>query len=223
VSHDSSLVALASAALRPADTADVRAGSLGVDVMRLALPRGESLASFIDTFAEQLAPAERAALAATSPANAGAGARLERFFRLWTLKEAYTKALGAGLGFDFARLACELDGDNGGGGGGGGGGVLRVDGVPVCGWEIRTFALDVRGERYVGAVAKRVGGEGVAVVREVVLSAAWVRQSEGGAFVEEAVRALGAEEAVRALGAEEAVRALGAEEAVRALGAEEAV
>jgi 4'-phosphopantetheinyl transferase len=190
VSHDSSLVALASAALRPADNADVGAGSLGVDVMRLALPRGESLATFIDTFAEQLAPAERAALASTSPA---AGARLERFFRLWTLKEAYTKALGAGLGFDFARLACELDGDNGGGGGGGG--VLRVDGVPVCGWEIATFALDVRGERYVGAVAERVGGEGVAVVREVVLSAAWVWQSEGGAFVEEAVRALAAEEA----------------------------
>ena len=38
--------------------------------------------------------------------------KLRRLLSLWTLKEAYTKALGFGLGFDFSRVAFEFPNDN---------------------------------------------------------------------------------------------------------------
>ena len=35
--------------------------------------------------------------------------QLRRIYALWTTKEAYTKALGIGLGFDFSRIDVQLD------------------------------------------------------------------------------------------------------------------
>ena len=38
--------------------------------------------------------------------------KLSRLLSLWTLKEAYTKALGFGLGFDFSRVAYRFPCDD---------------------------------------------------------------------------------------------------------------
>ncbi|MFI9744161.1 4'-phosphopantetheinyl transferase family protein [Streptomyces sp. NPDC052494] len=43
-----------------------------------------------------------------------------RLLSLWTLKEAYSKALGQGLRFPFTEFGFRVDGDDGGGVGGGG-------------------------------------------------------------------------------------------------------
>jgi 4'-phosphopantetheinyl transferase len=179
VSHDGALVALAFA---PADVhAFPPAHRLGVDVMRVALPRGEALAPFVACFEEQLAAPERTALGVGSgPATIAEGERLDAFFRIWTTKEAYTKALGLGLGFDFARLALDA-------------GVLSADGAPVQGWEMKAAALDVRGARYVCALARCVGGAGgSAGVEEVSADAGWVVREDAEAFVRRAIAALGA-------------------------------
>lgn len=53
-----------------------------------------------------LAPEERSALERLAPAE-----RTERFYALWTLKEAYAKARGFGLSLPFPEIAFEPDGD----------------------------------------------------------------------------------------------------------------
>jgi 4'-phosphopantetheinyl transferase len=179
VSHDGALVALAFA---PADAdAFPPAHRLGVDVMRVALPRGESLAPFVACFEEQLAAPERTALGVGPPGTIAEADRLDAFFRIWTAKEAYTKALGLGLGFDFARLALDA-------------GVLSADGVPVEGWEMKAAALVVRGARYVCALARCVGGAGgSARVEDVSAEAGWIMREDAEAFVRRAIAALGRE------------------------------
>jgi 4'-phosphopantetheinyl transferase len=54
--------------------------------------------------------------------------KLRRLYILWTLKESYTKALGQPIGFDFSRIECDIPQR-----------VIRVDGVPLYGWEFRLF------------------------------------------------------------------------------------
>lgn len=73
----------------------------GVDIER---PRATDTAAVARRY---FAPAEQAWLAALPE-----GARADAFFRLWTLKEAGAKALGAGLAGHLDRLAFRL-GDRG--------------------------------------------------------------------------------------------------------------
>ena len=91
--------------------------------------------------------------------------RLERFFVLWALKEAYTKALGVGLGMDLRRVsfapAPVVVGGGGGGSGSGSDGydaTARVDGEPlgVRGWR---FAVRRCGSRHLVATAAGPFGE----------------------------------------------------------------
>jgi 4'-phosphopantetheinyl transferase len=84
----------------------------GIDVERPERRLGDPLALARRGFA----PAERRALEALR-----GGARRRLFFDLWTLKEAYVKARGAGfLALPARQLACEIDGD----------GVIRVSFEP---------------------------------------------------------------------------------------------
>jgi phosphopantetheinyl transferase (holo-ACP synthase) len=89
------------------------ASRVGVDVMELALPHFErDVASFVETMELALTPRETAWVLAATTGAGGYEARqaeaLRRLYDLWTHKEAYTKALGLGLGFDFARLELRL-------------------------------------------------------------------------------------------------------------------
>ena len=89
LSHTEGLVAIALAAGCP----------VGVDVEDCERP-GRTVA-----LAERyFAPTEVAALRARPPA-----AQRDRFFQLWTLKEAYIKARGQGLAIPLARFAFDLD------------------------------------------------------------------------------------------------------------------
>ena len=74
---------------------------------------------------------------------------------MWTLKEAYTKALGLGLGFDFRRV--EFDVVNL---------IVRVDGQIPQGWHFSMFIIEDGEDFYQGVVAEHVGGTSTKVVNE---------------------------------------------------------
>jgi 4'-phosphopantetheinyl transferase len=82
----------------------VRRHRIGVDVERL--DRGETgFDTIVETFAEQ----ERTWVARAAPGRP----RDRRVLRLWTLKEAYSKARGLGLGLPFDSFAFTLAEDRG--------------------------------------------------------------------------------------------------------------
>lgn len=88
ISHTSGLIALAIA----------REGEFGVDVERLSTGRvTPQLAEYC------FAASERAALRATSTIGFD-----EEFFRYWTLKESYVKALGTGLSIGLDTFSFDL-------------------------------------------------------------------------------------------------------------------
>ncbi|THU92108.1 4'-phosphopantetheinyl transferase [Dendrothele bispora CBS 962.96] len=173
ISHDNDFIVMAFSERGPIPPAIPgvhptanEAGSIGIDVMKVALPgRHDTYSSFVRIFQEQLTPLERNLLLAP-PINPALG--LENFFWIWTLKEAYTKALGIGLGFDFSRVEFDLTSAAMQGNGeskrkGDGGGIVRVDGKIPKGWKFTKFTRRVqRGEEnkedfYVGVVAEYLG------------------------------------------------------------------
>ena len=64
------------------------------------------------------------------------------------MKEAYTKALGIGLGFDFRRIEYNVPQEQ-----------VTVDGVALKGWHFQTFDLVDEEDYYQGVVAEFVGGD----------------------------------------------------------------
>jgi 4'-phosphopantetheinyl transferase len=157
---------------------------LGADLMRINLPQRETHDTFIGSFVDQMSPSERAELLG-STAIFGDDERLEGFYRVWTVKEAYTKALGMGLGFDFSRLSLEPvvpDASQKT--------VLFADGKPVEGWELKAFEMEVKGEAYLGAVARFIGGSGSAEVMDVVEDG-WITRFKAEDFVQRSIDTLG--------------------------------
>lgn len=71
-------------------------------------------------------------------------------FLLWTLKEAYTKALGLGLGFDFKRVEYHIPNH-----------TVRVDGEIPRGWHFIMFEISPPGSSdiYQGAIAYLKGND----------------------------------------------------------------
>lgn len=102
---------------------------MGVDVMRVALPRYEpSVGTFLQSMETALTPAELSWIRSVgelppaaggilsrteqaqprAPLNERESEALQRLFYLWTHKEAISKNLGAGLGFDFSLIEVAL-------------------------------------------------------------------------------------------------------------------
>jgi 4'-phosphopantetheinyl transferase len=100
---------------------------------------------------------------------------LRRFFWVWTLKEAYTKALGLGLGFDFRRVEFDVE-EN----------VVRVDGEIPAGWRFSKFILNDGEDLYEGVVAEYLGGEQLEVIPESA-SHPWLVSHQAVPFVEKAI------------------------------------
>jgi hypothetical protein len=78
-------------------------------------------------------------------------------FQIWTVKEAYVKALGSGLGFDLCRLEYIPQTNNG----------LLVDGSPLTRWRLDTFRFsgisssdsEEQVQEYIGAVCYQLSEE----------------------------------------------------------------
>jgi len=175
VSHDNALIAMAYT-LEAKDRMEI-----GVDVMHVGLPQGRNAmtaSSFIEMLEDQLSPVELSTLRNKSSTPATV---LSQIFWLWTIKEAYTKALGQGLGFDFSRISFHFDTDK-----------IYVDGEVLRGYEFILFSVKVKGSGlYQGVVVRCIGGEQeCSVIRKDVSMSGpneeWVEVWEGEKLVESA-------------------------------------
>lgn len=101
--------------------------------------------------------------------------QLQRFFWIWTLKEAYTKALGQGLGFDFRRV--EFDVVNL---------IVRVDGQIPQGWHFGMFVIEDGEDLYQGVVAEYVGGTSTSIVNKST-KPNWLTIHDAAPFTEDAI------------------------------------
>ncbi|KAJ7699866.1 hypothetical protein B0H17DRAFT_1157934 [Mycena rosella] len=170
VSHDNGLVAMVSST----NSHNPPAFSVGVDVMKVRIPGRESFASFVETVGDQLTALEHRLISSAPSQDQG----LERFFWMWTAKEAYTKALGLGLGFNFRRVEFDpvLD-------------LFRVDGAVPKGWQLTKFKILHGTDPYQGVVAEFVGGDTTMVLSESSPHE-WLAVLDATSFIQGAIQQL---------------------------------
>lgn len=101
------------------------------------------------------------------------------FFWVWTMKEAYTKALGLGLGFDFGRIEYDLLTN-----------ILTVDGDIPKGWQFIKFEVGPGHDLYQGVAAKFIGGDETVVLHHSSQNADWLVQFDAVSFVSNAIKQL---------------------------------
>jgi 4'-phosphopantetheinyl transferase len=95
------------------------------------------------------------------------------------MKEAYTKALGLGLGFDFHRIEYDLLTN-----------ILTVDGKIPKGWQLIKFEVGHDHDMYQGVAARFVGGDETAVLHHSDQAADWLVRYDAASFVSNAMKQL---------------------------------
>ncbi|KAF8076164.1 hypothetical protein FPV67DRAFT_1712452 [Lyophyllum atratum] len=168
ISHDNALVVMGFAP----GIHNPPAFSVGVDVMKVRIPGRDTLASFINSVGDQLTPLEHRSLTSKISQDE----TLRRFFWIWTMKEAYTKALGLGLGFDFRRVEYDIEAN-----------IVRVDQEIPAGWRFSKFMLNVEDDVYEGVVAEFLGGSQTEIIHEST-PRDWLISYNAVEFVEKAIR-----------------------------------
>ncbi|KAJ6539134.1 hypothetical protein B0H19DRAFT_1177320 [Mycena capillaripes] len=170
VSHDNGLIVIVSSP----NTHNPPAFTIGIDVMKVRIPGRETFTSFVETVGDQLTALEHRLI--SSAANQEQG--LERFFWMWTAKEAYTKALGSGLGFDFRRVEFDPVVN-----------AFRVDGAVPEGWQLSKFKVLHGADIYQGVVAEFIGGD-TTVVNSESNPHQWLTVLNATTFIESAIQQL---------------------------------
>ncbi|KAK7060310.1 hypothetical protein VNI00_001075 [Paramarasmius palmivorus] len=172
VSHDNSLVVMVFASGKH----NPPAFNIGIDVMKVQMSsRQDTYTQFVNIFQDQLTPLERRLLLSPGVSEFEG---LTRFFWMWTLKEAYTKAVGIGLGFDFSRVEFDVEHSK-----------VRVDGKVPDGWRFTKFEVKEAESLYVGVVAEFIGDIETMVVSEKEPKE-WFIPFTAVDFVERAIREL---------------------------------
>ncbi|PVF97253.1 hypothetical protein CPB86DRAFT_760566 [Serendipita vermifera] len=150
ISHDHNLVSLA--VRRDSDISTAR--NIGIDIMLARVPEKETFSSFLESVSIAFTLREQEYLRSRSRDPRTIQEAVVSLFQLWTVKEAYVKALGLGLGYDLCRLEYLpriFD-------------RLLVDGAPLIGWDLKTFQFNGSSggqlQEYVGAVCYQLTVEG---------------------------------------------------------------
>ncbi|CAK4502212.1 unnamed protein product [Aphanomyces euteiches] len=104
---------------------------IGIDVVCVELPR-ESVRDFFSCFELQFGPREWVYI--NEPSDAFE--QIKRFYLLWSLKEAYTKAIGVGIVIDLQRQQFEIKPDQSI--------ALFIDQVHAVQWHFKITQLDTK-------------------------------------------------------------------------------
>jgi len=96
---------------------------------------------------------------------------------MWTVKEAYTKALGLGLGFDFKRVEFNTAEK-----------TVKIDGLSPAGWSFTMFTVPDRdGAVYEGIVAEFVGGDTTQVLDSSKPHPPWLKLEDAHTLLQRAL------------------------------------
>lgn len=95
------------------------------------------------------------------------------------MKEAFTKAVGSGLGFDLRRVEYDAESE-----------TLRVDGAILAGWQLNKFVIYVHRAVYQGVIAQYVGGKQLKIVGDSAELPPYMEVYDAVPFVENALQHL---------------------------------
>ncbi|KAG2622860.1 hypothetical protein PVAP13_3KG008700 [Panicum virgatum] len=129
---------------------------VGLDIVSVSKPQGETTTEFISNFSSYLTDHEWSCIVrAGTPTEV-----LTEFYRYWCLKEAFVKAIGAGVGFGLHRLEFHHEHWTNI--------SIHVDGELSKKWRFWIFKLD---EMHMASIAKGHPEDAVSSYKETLSNA----------------------------------------------------